>query len=171
MSRNYNSSVNQDIKGKLVGREVNVCVSGLIEYILQKSYEDTNAPFSWDDVENYYIDNSEEIEELQEQIDELEELEELTQEQKEQLEKLNDKIEELENEQEEPQEIYEWWSVSNWFADKLKAKGQCILSDGWNSYWGRCTSGQAILLDHVISEIAEDMEILEGMANDWSKFK
>ena len=144
-----NSSVNQDIKGKLVGKEVNACVSSLVEYILQKSYEDQNAPFSYDDIENYYIDNSEDIEKLQEQIDELEELEDLT----------------------EPQEIYEWWSVTRWFSDKLKAKGQCIVSDGYNSYWGRCTTGQAILLDSVISEIAEDMEILEGMANDWNKFK
>ena len=167
----YNSSINQDIKGKLVGKEVNACVSLLVEYVLQKSYEDQNAPFTWEDVENYYIDNSEEIEELQEQVDELEELEELTEEQDKQLDELKDQIEELESEQEEPQEIYEWWSVTNWFADKLKAKGQCIVSDGLNSYWGRCTTGQAILLDGVISEIAEDMEILEGMANDWSRFK
>ena len=166
-----NSSVNQDIKGKLVGREVKSCVSSLVEYILQKSYDDQNAPFTWDDVENYYIDNSEEIEELQEQIDKLEELEDLTEEQEKQLNNLKNQIEELESEQEEPQEIYEWWSVTNWFADKLKAKGQCIVSDGYNSYWGRCTTGQAILLDGVISEIAEDMEILEGMANDWSRFK
>lgn len=166
---NHNSSVNQGIKGKLVGREVNACVSSLIEYILQQ--DDQSAPFTWDDVENYYIDNSEEIDELQEQIDELEELEELTEEQEKQLDELQNQIEELENEQEEPQEIYEWWSVTRWFSDKLKAKGQCIVSDGYNSYWGRCTTGQAILLDSVISEIAEDMGILEGMPNDWSRFK
>lgn len=164
-----NSSVNQDIKGKLVGKEVNACVSSLVEYILQQ--DDRNAPFTWEDVENYYIDNSEEIEELQEQVDELEELEELTEEQDKQLDELKDQIEELESEQEEPQEIYEWWSVTNWLANKLKSKGECIVSDGYNSYWGRCTTGQAILLDGVISEIAEDMEILEGMAKDWNKFK
>lgn len=167
--KDYNSSVNQDIKGKLVGREINACVTSLVEYILKQ--DDREAPFSWDDVENYYVDNSEEIEKLQEQVDKLEELDELTEEQEKQLEDLNDKIEELENEQEEPNEVYEWWSVTDWFADKLKEKGKVVVSDGWNSYWGRCTTGQAILLDGVISEIAEDMKILEGMENDWSRFK
>ena len=34
--------------------------------------------------------------------------------------------------------------------------------------WGRATTGQAILLDGVISEICSDMEILEGQANEWN---
>ena len=65
-------------------------------------------------------------------------------------------------------EPYEYWIVTDWFADKLESKGQMILKDFYGlTIWGRCTTGQAILLDHVIGQIAEDMEILEGMKNEW----
>jgi hypothetical protein len=78
---------------------------------------------------------------------------------------------EEDEEEEDPQyrEVYTWWIVTNWFAEKLQEQGEVILSDGYNSYWGRCTSGQAIYLDNVISDICSDMEILEGQTNDWSK--
>lgn len=53
---NHNSVTNQEIKSKFVQREVYCNVGLLVEYCLNKSSEgDQDAPFSWDDVENYYI--------------------------------------------------------------------------------------------------------------------
>lgn len=65
-------------------------------------------------------------------------------------------------------DIYEHWIISDWFAGKLEEHGELVLRDFFGmTVWGRTTSGQAILLDWIISAIAEDMEILEGQANEW----
>jgi DNA repair exonuclease SbcCD ATPase subunit len=189
----HNSSKNQEIKRKFVEREVYCCVSGMVEYILSKGYEDREAPFTMDDVENIYINNSEEIEELNDKKEELEEqkekfeseLEELEWQEdsvpafdekmgkleeqilklEEQISNIEDEIEELENEQEEPQEVYEWWMCSGWLIDKLANHNEPVLKD--EGIWGRTCTGQAILLDGVISRICEELEILEGQRNEW----
>jgi hypothetical protein len=69
----------------------------------------------------------------------------------------------------EAQEIFEWWIVTEWLYRQLKGKGEPVLEWGNNYYWGRCTTGQAILLDGVISSICWGMEILDGQANSWAK--
>jgi hypothetical protein len=50
-------------------------------------------------------------------------------------------------------EIYEWWDCDSWLLARLGERGKCILD---NTYWGRCTTGQSIMLDHVIVEIYKD---------------
>jgi len=187
---NVNSSKNQDIKGKFVSREVLSCVTGMVEYIIKQGFEDREAPFSLDDCSNYYTDNSGKIEELTEKKEQLEEeiqdiensIEELEDEDgnkdeeiqtkeneknklEEKISSIENKIEELEEEQGEVNEPYEWWIVSSWLCDKLKEKGEVVLED--ENIWGRQTSGQAILLDSVISEICSDMGILEGQEHEW----
>ncbi len=210
---NWNSSVNQGIKRDFVSREVHANVNSMVEFIL--SSEDRKAPFSYDDVVNFYrlpefigkhanFDGGTE-EQRDAEIDRLTELQDTKEaeiksridseieavrnddslddeekaEQIEELEsKFDDEVEELKDEiqedidelvdlESEPQEVFEWWLVSDFLARKLEAKGEVII-DG-ESIWGRTTTGQAILLDHVISEICSDMEILEGQAHDWSK--
>jgi hypothetical protein len=54
----------------------------------------------------------------------------------------------------EPKEIYEYWAVSSWLARKLAEAGEAVHTDvcGHN-IWGRCTTGQAISMDHVIREM------------------
>ena len=54
---------------------------------------------------------------------------------------------------EDAQEIFEWWVVSDWLAKKLEERGEPILEYGQTTWWGRCTTGQAILLDGVITDI------------------
>ena len=56
----------------------------------------------------------------------------------------------------------EFWIVSPWFGRKLKEYGEIVSFDfiGF-TIWGRCSSGQAILLDGVISRICEELEMLE----------
>jgi hypothetical protein len=72
-------------------------------------------------------------------------------------------LEELET---EPAEVFEWWAVSTWLAEKLEEEGECIINQ--ESIWGRQTTGQAILLDYVISKICAKLEILEGQENSWA---
>jgi len=51
-------------------------------------------------------------------------------------------------------EIYEYWAVTKWLAEKLKEKGEVVF-ELWDFHvWGRQTTGQAIKLDPVIQEIA-----------------
>jgi hypothetical protein len=78
-------------------------------------------------------------------------------------------IEDLEDLEEESQEVFEWWAVSSWLFEKLKEKGCVVVEAGSCHVWGRCTTGQAILLDGVIGRICSEMEILEGQRNSWAK--
>ncbi len=72
--------------------------------------------------------------------------------------------------EEDAQEIFEWWNVSEFLYNKLKEKGEPVFTpNNFNYFWGRTCSGQAILLDSVISEICNEMEILDGQKFSWSK--
>ena len=144
MLEQANSSKNQEIKRRFIEREVLTCQSHLVEELLN------NGIFQLEEIENFYKDNSEEIEELEEKIDQLEFLKE-----------------ELEEEQENPQDIFEWWLITPWFSNKLKEQGEPILDNDYGVWWGRTCTGQAILLDSVISQICYNMEILEGQKNQW----
>ncbi len=66
-------------------------------------------------------------------------------------------------------EAYEHWIVTEWLAEKLKARGEIVGEVYGLTIWGRCATGQAISMDGIIGEIAEDMEILEGQKWDWSR--
>ena len=60
----------------------------------------------------------------------------------------------VEDEEDEYEEVFEHWIVSDWLADKLIAKGETVVKDFHGlTIWGRCCSGQAILLDYVIRDI------------------
>ena len=64
-------------------------------------------------------------------------------------------------------EVLEHWIVSGWFAGKLAEYGECTGELFGLTIWGRGCSGQAICMDGVIREIASEMEILAGQANEW----
>ena len=100
------SSKNQRIISKFVDREVYSNVTDMVEFILQNSYGDAcgEAPFTNDDIENMYVDNSDRIEELNDYLEELnDELEELESE----IEELESEIEELEDNLESTREEFE----------------------------------------------------------------
>jgi hypothetical protein len=65
------------------------------------------------------------------------------------------------------QEILEYWTVNSWFGQQLSKHGEPILNLGTCYIWGRTTSGQAIMLDSVVSDICYNLEILEGQQNEW----
>ena len=64
-------------------------------------------------------------------------------------------LEEVEPEP-EPKEIYEYWAVSNSLARWLDDAGEAVHTDVYgHNIWGRCTTGQAISMDHVIREMVK----------------
>ena len=55
-------------------------------------------------------------------------------------------------------EVYEHWIVSDWLADKLADKGEVVDKDFHGlTIWGRCATGQAIMLDRVVCDIYDDL--------------
>jgi len=192
MKRDYNSNTNQDIKGKFVGQHIKTCFSYEMDSIFKagQSYNDHDLP-SYEDVENmYYFDDDiitdKVMREFQFEGEKMiayandpdtfnrrcktegdfrcflvslneEELEEL----------CNAFAVDIDEEKSTPHEIFEWWIVTKYLYQKLKEEGCPVLEWGNNYYWGRCTTGQAILLDHIISVICEEMEILEDQKYSW----
>ena len=58
----------------------------------------------------------------------------------------------------EPQEIYEWWQVTGYLYRQLLANGEPVLNCNYGYFWGRTTTGQAIKLDGVITNIQREAE-------------
>ena len=141
---------------------VHLCVSTEWGYILKKSYEDNDAPFSYEDLDLFDQDTAIEI--LIQNYDENEEdsithandpdtynrrvktkgdfevfLKSLDK------DELKTTYEELGYELSETEiEIYEWWIITDPLSYRLEEQGQIIL----NGAWGRCCSGQSISLDY-----------------------
>lgn len=57
-------------------------------------------------------------------------------------------------------EVYEHWIVTGWLAGKLTDKGHVVAEILGMTIWGRPTTGQAISMDSVMLEIANDLEKL-----------
>jgi endogenous inhibitor of DNA gyrase (YacG/DUF329 family) len=168
----YNSSKNQTIKMQFVQREVYACISDMAEYLF--GY-DGDKYADWDEWENLYVARCPECGEVVTDWDEVNEDDVKHIESDDTANEYMDygvkcphcgAIHEEEPEA-EPQEIYEYWIVSPWLGEKLRDKGEPVLirRGGW--IWGRTCTGQAILLDGVISEICHEMEILEGQSREW----
>jgi len=181
--KNGNNTVNQKIKGDFIDQHVNMCVSYLMEELFKASpYVDRNTADlpNYEDVENLYFYpeyngthaqfEGGSYEELQTEIERLKDLMlECTEDEDETTSQIEDEIQALEDLESEPQEVYEWWAVSEYLFEKLKAQGAPVLEYANMYIWGRCTAGQAILLDYAITKICAEMEILEGQSNPWAK--
>lgn len=63
--------------------------------------------------------------------------------------------------------IYEWYAISDWLGRKLSQYGEVVIDAYGKRYWGRQGTGQSIILDSVIEQIAYDLEILEGQTHSW----
>ena len=100
----FDSYTNQKIKDKFVRQEVNACVTSIAEFIIKVTSEgmpymdiESEAPFTYNDIENQYVDNTDEIDELQEQVNEMQE----------KLDDLQEKRDELEEQLDEIRDEYE----------------------------------------------------------------
>ena len=173
---NLNLVENQNILTEFVNSNVFADVTDVVEYILSTSsiYGHVEPPFNHNDIKNYYIDNSEEILKIEDIFTDIETYEykfeegEISEEDMEYLkelknivknEDLENKLEELRDNDGEFREVVEWWQVSSMLCKKLEEKGEAVIPH--MNYWGRCTSGQGIILDGVIEEIAEDLGLLK----------
>lgn len=168
--KNYNSSVNQEIKSKFVNREVYSCVSFLVHELSQKEeYLDELGPVlsqdNWESAALDFLDSTTKGQ-LLENIDfggkdysyaTLKGLKRV-------IRKEIDYQDFCECFNLEPcvTEAYEHWIVSEYLANKLEEHGEMIIYDFLGlTIWGRACAGQSIKLDHVISEICDDLGILQ----------
>jgi len=161
-----NSSINQDIKGQFIAREVYCNVNSLVQAILDKD-ENMEMRDEWENMYTYDCPDCGHGEADMDKFDNDMEINPNKQD-------FNFKCTECGHYfDDEPemgsQEIYEYWAVSDMLYKDLKAKGHPVWDSGSTLVWGRCTSGQAILLDGVITEICKEMEILEGQASSWER--
>lgn len=54
----------------------------------------------------------------------------------------------------EPVEIYEWWRVSGWLAEHLRAIGEPVLDNDYGTWWGRTCTGQGVIMDGTLQRVA-----------------
>lgn len=59
-----------------------------------------------------------------------------------------------EHAQENPAEVYEWWRVSDWLCRQLAQHGEVTIDNGYGHWWGRCCTGQGLIMDGVLQRIA-----------------
>ena len=166
--KDLTESQKQNINGYLVEKEVLCCVSSICDYILKKSWEDRDTPFSYEDIENNFYFNLEDWKDNT--IDLIKDCNTMEEDEKKtslkELEEVND-LEEAQDfyneycEAEDPDdykedsEIYEYWAVTSWFYDKLINESEAGIEK--EAIWCRCTTGQAIKIDGVLYKIASDL--------------
>lgn len=148
--QDVNSNVNQKIKSDFIAREVLHCFSYGMAELLEKQV------VNYEDIKNLYK-SDEAI--LSDSCD----TDKMNEEEKEEY------IQSVKDRGEDVNEIYEYWIVTEYLYRKLEEAGEPVIEWGDLNIWGRCCTGQAILLDSVISDICSDMEILEGQKYDWSR--
>jgi len=148
-----------------IGNCVHGCVSYEVEYILKKSWEDNEAPFSYEDIDLFDLDKAKEHI-LYNFDDDEEKFKEYSNNPDTFNRKVKNKgdfevflnsldkeeLKELFNEfnldtSEADAEVYEWWVISDPLKYRLEQQNEVFLEGGCCSFWGRCTSGQAISLD------------------------
>jgi len=188
-----NSSDNQRIKGQFIETHVNVNVGQMVEFILS-SQDYYLKPFDFDDIKNMYIlkewsdtlqgetitFNGGSQEDKCNFLEEFERLEGATEDlfnEKGISEETHDRNMSIidasrddfleSTEDEEAQDVMEWWSCSSYLIGKLSEMNEPVITE--ENIWGRCTSGQAILLDYCITKVCADMGILHGQENSWAK--
>lgn len=60
--------------------------------------------------------------------------------------------------QDNPAEVFEWWRVDSWLCGQLDAIGEVTIDNGFGTWWGRCATGQALIMDGVLQRIAASFE-------------
>lgn len=61
------------------------------------------------------------------------------------------------NDNDEGQEIFEWWFVTPWLAEKLLSIGAPVLRTDYGDWWGRTETGQALSMDSALNQVAADL--------------
>ena len=139
----------QERNGNFVAREIYCCQSMLVEGMLKQGL------FNYEDIENFYEYRCPEC--GWGNIDqEVFDNGKITDEPPNYKCPYCEKVLETLPDEPESQEIYEWWVCSDWMIEKLREKGEPILSSCYGDWWGRTCTGQAIKLDNIIDRIIEN---------------
>lgn len=118
----------------LIQNEVMLCQSSLVCDALSTEF------FSYDDIVNAYVDkcmecgsnNIETTMSIKECLD---------------CNEFNVDI--------EPQEIFEWWSIGSYLADKLKEVNAPVMDNEYGYWYGRIETGQSITMDYYLNKVVE----------------
>ena len=152
-----------------VGREVIGLASDIVDRLREKDEDffqielDAMMPVKniqvvckgklvWEEVSEEEADKL--LEKYQEKIADLED-EEDSDEKRIQL--YRDAVNSIEDAEPTYPEIFEYWFVTDWFAEKLKEKRETIIDEFALKIWGRTCTGQAIYLDSIIEEIYREL--------------
>lgn len=63
--------------------------------------------------------------------------------------------------QDNPAEVYEWYLVDSWLCDQLHAIGEVTIDNGYGHFWGRTCTGQMLIMDGTLQEVAARYETLD----------
>ena len=147
--KEYNDFVNSNVL---------VCVSVEWDYMLKKSYEDSESPVSYEDLETPYIDFEQLRDDFKENKEKLKDYKKWlkrkgiedteTDFESEDEDNLKEYLEDTNQieEYERNIEIYEWWIIEDPLKYRLEEEREIFL----NGAWGRQTTGQRIILDNVV---------------------
>jgi len=58
----------------------------------------------------------------------------------------------------EPAEVLEWWRVTSWLCEQLRAIGEVVIDNNYGYWWGRTCSGQGLIMDGTLQQIARKFE-------------
>jgi hypothetical protein len=139
----------------LLRNDVYYCQSSLVDGLLMLSGAaggclvdggEVGEAFSWDEVENLHPDPSDwTVSQCREYLD-------IHRDGHEDLTGLDDyraAISDL-----DPKEVLEWWLISEQLARELDELDQPLLRNKYGDWWGRTCSGQTILLDGTLQDVA-----------------
>ena len=134
------------------------CQSALVGDLLNEFLPLTQNSYGWEEVENLYDDSMEAVEEFLAYCpdlsdDEREAVWELP------FDERENKAREL-GWDPELKEVFEWWLVSDFFADRLRKVGEPIFEAYGCTWWGRCCTGQWLGMDGVIVGLARESGVV-----------
>lgn len=130
--------------------DIFVCQTHLIESCLNLGPEhEENFPM-WDEVQNLYPQNDWSEEDILEYI---EDNGGVLPEKDEDGDYDEDELVEAARDSPQRPEVFEWWAVSRHLFQKLDGQCQPVLEYAGNYWWGRCTTGQSIILDSILFRI------------------
>lgn len=139
----------------LIEQDIFCCDSMLIDALLADDIV-WNDCFSIDQIENYFDDSIDAIEEFLTYDSQLspDEWRDLSFDQRKTFAHQH-------GFDPQPNEIYEWWRVSSRLADDLIAASQPVLRNCYGNWWGRCVTGQCIILDGTLQRIVERWNLFD----------
>jgi len=136
---------------RYLDRDVLKCDSCLVDDMLKDEADHGTTEWEWDNILNLYPDSSDwDADECQAWLAERG----ISWDEDDQDNGYVDLI----NENAEAAEIYEWWAVTEWLAQKLVGIGEPVLDNAYGNWWGRTCCGQGLLMDGTLQQIAREVD-------------